>query len=168
VQISYKYQIHLQVHLRNKSASNIKEDDNRISSLYQMKFISCNEQHDTNITEDKILGSVSEKFCAFCNVTKEIGKYRRSTSHIITAWKYTEDINVAPTICTYILELPSSILGWGKLKAKKCWESWPNSIMQQQLDPRLCTSHHLPVTLPSTSCNNMIQWQHLRPQIYFI
>jgi len=81
----------------------------------------------------------------------------RNTCHIITACKYTERVNVAPAFCTYIPELPSSILDWGKLKARKCWESCPTSVVQQQLDRRLCTSRHLPVTLPSTSCNNIIQ-----------
>jgi hypothetical protein len=146
------------VHLRNRPANTIKETDNRISSLYQMKFTSCNEQHDTFLLtqlKTTVLRFFPEKFCAFCNAPKEIGKYR-STWHIITACKYTEHVNVAPAMCTYILELPSSILGWGKLKARKCWESWPTSIVQQQLDPRPCTSYHIPVTLPSTSCNNMI------------
>jgi len=53
-----------------------------------MKFISCNEQHDTFLLTElkaKGLGFFSEKLCAFCNATKETGKYRRSTCHIITA-----------------------------------------------------------------------------------
>jgi hypothetical protein len=104
-----------------------------------MKFSSCNEQHDAFLLtqlKTKGLGFFSEKFCAFCTVTKEIGRYRRSTCHIITACKYTEHVNVAPAKYTYILELPSSILGWGK--ARKCWESWPTSNVQQQLGPRPC------------------------------
>jgi len=155
------------MHLRNRPVSTIKETENRISSLYQMKFISCNEQHDTFLLtqlKTKWFGFFSEKFCTFCNATKETGKYTRSTCHIITACKYTEHVNAAPAFCTYIRELPSSVLGWGKLKARKCWESWATSVVEQQLDPRLCTSHQLPVTLPSTSCNNLIQWHHLMPQ----
>jgi len=91
-----------------------------------MKFISCNEQHDTFLLTElkaKGFGFFSEKLCAFCNTTKGTGKCKRSTCHIITACKYTEHVNVAPAMCTYILELPSSILGWGKLKAKSFWES---------------------------------------------
>jgi hypothetical protein len=67
-----------------------------------MKFISCNEQHDTFLLTElkaKGLGFFSEKLC---NATKETGKYRRSTCHIITACKYTEHVNVDPAMCTYI------------------------------------------------------------------
>ena len=160
MQISYKYPTHLQMHLPNRPASTIKNTDNRISSLYHMEFTSCNEQHDTFLLtqlKTKGLGSFQKNFFAFCNATKETGKYKRSTCHTITACKYTKHVNVAAEMCTYILEMPSSILGWRKLQARKRWESWPTSIVQQQLDPRLCTIHHLPVTLPSTSRDNMIQ-----------
>ena len=120
------------MHLRNRPASTIKESEKRISSLYQMKFISCNEQHDTFLLaqlKTKGLGSFSEKkISVFCNPTKGMGKYRRHSCHIIRACKYTEHVNVAPGFSTYIPELPISILEWGKTKARKCWESCPTSL----------------------------------------
>ena len=64
-----------------------------------MKFISCDEQHDTFLLtqlETKLFGFFSEKFCGFCNATKETGKYTTSNCHIITAYINTEHVNVAP------------------------------------------------------------------------